>query len=199
MLQYNTKQSPLRLPEYGRHIQQMVDHCMTIDDRDERNNCARGIIDTICRLNPQQRTNPEWRAKLWDHLAIMSDFKLDIDYPEGSTLTPEQLNSRPDPMPLPRRHISKRVYGNNIDQMIRAALEMDPQNPDREEFIILLANHMKKLMVTENPEGATDRRIFADLAQMSDGQILLSPETTRLREFEVLEMPDKKKKRRKNR
>lgn len=199
MLQYNTKQSPLPMPEYGRHIQQMVDHCMTIDDRDERNNCARGIIDTICRLNPQQRTSPEWRAKLWDHLAIMSDFKLDIDYPEGSTLTPEALRSRPEPMPIPRRNITKRIYGNNIDQMIQAALQMAPDDPDREEFIILLANHMKKLMVTENPEGATDRRIFADLAQMSGGQILLSPETTHLREFEVMEMPDRTKKKRRKR
>lgn len=197
MLQYNTKQSALRMPEYGRHIQQMVDHCMTIEDREERNNCARGIIDTICRLNPQQRTNPEWRAKLWDHLAIMSDFQLDIDYPEGCTLTPEELNARPEPMPLPGRRITKRIYGNNIDQMIDAALAMDPENPDRQEFIILLANHMKKLMMTENPEGATDRRIFNDLAEMSDGQILLSTETTRLREFEILEAPVSKKKRRK--
>lgn len=185
------------MPEYGRHIQQMVDHCMTIEDREERTNCARGIIETICRLNPQQRTNPEWRAKLWDQLAIMSDFKLDIDYPEGCTLTPEMLNSRPEPMELPRRHITKRIYGNNIDQMIDAALAMEPENPDREEFIILLANHMKKLMMTENPEGATDRRIFADLAEMSGGQILLHADTTKLREFEILEVPTSKKRRRK--
>lgn len=197
MLQYNTKQEPLRMPEYGRHIQQMVDHCLTIDDRDERNACARGIIDTICRLNPQQRTNPEWRSRLWDHLAIMSDFRLDIDYPEGCTLTPEQLNSRPEPMALPNRNITKRIYGNNIDQMISAALAMDPENPDRQEFIILLANHMKKLMMAENPEGATDRRIFNDLAEMSGGQILLSTQSTKLREFEILEAPVSKKKRRK--
>ena len=197
MLQYNTKQEPLRMPEYGRHIQQMVDHCLTIEDRDERNQCARGIIDTICRLNPQQRTSPEWRDKLWDHLAIMSGFKLDIDYPEGCTLTPEQLYSRPKPMELPSHRISKRVYGNNIDQMIGAALAMNPEDPDRDEFIILLANHMKKLMTSENPEGATDRRTFADLAEMSGGQILLSTERTRLREFEILEAPITKKKRKK--
>ena len=197
MLQYNTKQEALRMPEYGRHVQQMVDHCMTIEDREERNNCARGIIDTICRLFPQQRTSPEWRAKLWDHLAIMSDFKLDNDYPEGCNLTPEILNSRPEPMSLPGRYITKRVYGNNIDQMIDAALAMNPEDPDRQEFIILLANHMKKLMTSENPEGATDHRIFKDLAEMSGGQILLSPETTRLREFEILEVPTSKKKRRK--
>ncbi|MDE6536056.1 MAG: DUF4290 domain-containing protein [Muribaculaceae bacterium] len=197
MLQYNTKQEPLRMPEYGRHIQQMVDHCMTIDDRDERNQCARGIIDTICRLNPQQRTSPEWRAKLWDQLAIMSNFQLDIDYPEGCTVTPEELSSRPEPMALPPRGMARRVYGNNIDQMIDAAIAMAPEDPDREEFVILLANHMKKLMMSENPENATDSRIFKDLAEMSGGQLRLSTQTTKLREFEIIEAPTSKKKKRK--
>ncbi|MBD5294035.1 MAG: DUF4290 domain-containing protein [Bacteroides sp.] len=197
MLQYNTKQEPLRMPEYGRHVQQMVDHCLTIDDRDERNLYARGIIDTICRLNPQQRTSPEWRAKLWDHLAIMSNFQLDIDYPEGCSITPEELNLRPEPMALPPRGMMRRVYGNNIDQMIDAAIAMAPDDPDREEFIILLANHMKKLMMTENPENATDARIFKDLAEMSGGHLRLSTQTTKLREFEILEAPVSKKKKRK--
>jgi len=136
--------------------------------RDERNACARAIVDTICRLNPQQRTNPEWRAKLWDHLAIMSDFKLDIDYP-AEPVSPESLNSRPAKVEIPQHRIAKRVYGANILKMIDAAMAMDPADPDREEFILLLANHMKKLLVAENPEVATDGRIFADLAHAFGG------------------------------
>ena len=150
MLQYNTKKSALPMPEYGRNVQQMVDHCLTLESRDERNACARAIVDTICRLNPQLRTNPEWRAKLWDHLAIMSDFKLDIDYP-SEPVTPETLTSRPAKVEIPQHRIPKRVYGANILKMIEAAKAMDPADPDREMLVMLLANHMKKLLLSETP------------------------------------------------
>lgn len=197
MLRYNTKQTPLRMPEYGRHVQEMIDYCLTLESREERNSCARAIIDTICRLNPQLRNNPDWRAKLWDHLAIMSDFKLDIDYP-WEPVKPEDLHSRPMPLPIPQHRIVKRVYGHNIMQMIDVALNMAPDDPDRQDFVMLLANQMKKLLTMENPENATDRRVFADLAQLSEGHILLNPNEVKLREFEVPETPgqNKKKKRR---
>lgn len=198
MLQYNTKKSALPMPEYGRNVQQMVDHCLTLESRDERNACARAIVDTICRLNPQLRTNPEWRAKLWDHLAIMSDFKLDIDYP-SEPVTPETLTSRPAKVEIPQHRIPKRVYGANILKMIEAAKAMDPADPDREMLVMLLANHMKKLLLNENPEAATDARIFADLAQLSEGHILLNPDETRLREYELLQVPGQNKKKRRRR
>jgi len=198
MLQYNTKKDPLPMPEYGRNVQQMVDHCLTIDNRDERNACARAIVDTICRLNPSLRTNPEWRAKLWDHLAIMSGFKLDIDYP-SEPVSPESLNSRPAKVAIPGRPIAKRVYGANIPKMIDAAMAMDPADPDRDEFIMLLANHMKKLLLADNPEVATDKRVFADLAQLSQGHILLNPDEVHLREFEIIQTPGQFKKKHKRR
>ena len=185
MLQYNTKQTSLRMPEYGRNVQQMVDHCMTLENRDERNSCARAIIDTICRLHPQQRTNPEWRDKLWDHLAIMSDFKLDIDWP-APVISAESLQSRPAKLPLPQSYIPKRVYGINIIKMIDTALAMDPANPDRDEFVYLLACQMKKLLIAENPEAATDKRVYADLAELSEGHILIDSESMPLRDFDFI-------------
>lgn len=186
------------MPEYGRHVQQMIDHCITIEDRDERNACARVIVDTICRLNPQLRTNPEWRAKLWDHLAIMSDFKLDIDYP-SEPISPETLNSRPDKVEIPQHYIAKRVYGANILKLIDAAVAMPQDSPDRSELELLIANHMKKLLMAENPEVATDKRVFADLAQLSEGHIIFNSEETRLREFEILEVQSQNKKKRRHR
>lgn len=187
------------MPEYGRHVQQMVDFCLTIEDRDERNACARAIIDTICRLNPSLRTNPEWRAKLWDHLAIMSGFKLDIDYP-SEPITPESLNSRPSRMEIPQHGIPKRVYGANIMKMIEIVSSMDPDDQNRQELTMLTANHMKKLLMAENPEAATDARIFTDLAKLSGGQLLLNPDEIKLCEFEIVPGPDqyKKKRKRKN-
>lgn len=184
------------MPEYGRQVQQMVDYCLTLPTREERNACAQAIVDTICRLNPSQRTNPEWRAKLWDHLAIMSGFKLDIDYP-NEPVNPETLTSRPAKMGIPQHGISKRVYGATIAKMIDAACNMADDDPEREELVMLIANHMKKLLLAENPEVATDGRIFADLEQMSHGRIRLNSETTRLREFEIMETPGQTKKKRK--
>lgn len=185
MLQYNTMRSSLAMPEYGRNVQQMVDHCLTIENRDERNACARAIIDTICRLNPQLRTNPEWRAKLWDHLAIMADFKLDIDWPE-QTITAESLQSRPSALPIPQNSIPKRVYGINIIKLIDTALAMDAGNTDRDEFVYLIACQMKKLLIAENPENATDKRVYNDLAELSNGMILIDSESMPLPRFDNL-------------
>lgn len=196
MLKYNTHNEPLRMPEYGRYVQGLVDKCLTIEDRAERNAYARGIVYTICNLFPQQKTNPEWRAKLWDHLAIMSDFKLDIDYPVEITMQ-EEFESRPAPVPLPGHDIALRQYGNNVQQMIATALAMDPEDPDREEFTILIANHMKKLMLQINPDGVEDERIFKDLEFLSHGQLRLSPESSALQEFNIVAAPGAKKKKRK--
>lgn len=195
MLQYNTHHSKLVMPEYGRHVQELVDKCLTIEDRAERNAYARGIIYTICNLFPQQKTNPEWRAKLWDHLAIMSDFKLDIDYPNEVTLR-EEIESAPAPMPLPGHHIAMRQYGHQVEQMIQTALSLEPENPDRDELIMLIANHMKKLMLQLNPDGVDDERIFKDLEVLSSGQIRLRPENCRLLDFNIVAAPNAKKKKR---
>ncbi len=204
MLQYNTMRSQLAMPEYGRSVQQMVDHCLLIENRDERNACARAIIDTICRLNPQLRTNPEWRAKLWDHLAIMADFKLDIDWPE-QTITAESLQSRPAKLPIPQSVIPKRVYGINIIKLIDTALAMDSDNPDRDEFVYLIACQMKKLLIAENPENATDKRVYNDLAELSNGMIIIDSESMPLPRFDNLaqelaatQQPARKKKRRRH-
>ncbi|MDE7388109.1 MAG: DUF4290 domain-containing protein [Muribaculaceae bacterium] len=196
MLKYNTHNEPLRMPEYGRYVQGLVDKCLTIEDRAERNAYARGIVYTICNLFPQQKTNPEWRAKLWDHLAIMSDFKLDIDYPVEITMQ-EDFESRPAHVPLPGHDIVLRQYGNNVQQMIATATAMDPEDPDREEFTILIANHMKKLMLQINPDGVEDERIFKDLEYLSHGQLRLNSDSNALQEFNIVAAPGSKKKKRK--
>ncbi|MDE5912910.1 MAG: DUF4290 domain-containing protein [Muribaculaceae bacterium] len=198
MLQYNTHNSKLTMPEYGRYVQGLVDKCLTIEDRAERNAYARGIVYTICNLFPQQKTSPEWRAKLWDHLAIMSDFRLDIDYPDAVTAR-EEITAPPASMSLPGHYIAMRQYGHHVEQMIDNALALDPENPDRDELILLIANHMKKLMLQINPDGVEDERIFKDLEVLSSGQIRLNSENCHLHDFNIVSVPSagKKKKRRK--
>lgn len=196
MLTYNTRLKQLILPEYGRNLQRMVDHCLTIEDRQERNICARSIITAMESLFPELK-QPENAHKVWDHLAIMSDFKLDIDYPD-EVVQPDQLKTSPDTVPYPQSGIRVRHYGKIIEQMIAKAAQM-PEGEERDEVVMLIANHMKKQMLAVNPDGVDDRKIFDDLAWYSRGSIRLSPELHRLHEFQAMPQPQtgKKKKKRK--
>lgn len=195
MLTYNTHRKRLVLPEYGRNLQKMVDHCLTIENREERNRCALTIVKAMEQLFPELR-QPENANKVWDHLAIMSDFKLDIDYPQ-EVVKQEELNSQPAKVPYEQSPIRFRHYGKILEEMIDRAAGME-EGPAKDEVVLLIANHMKKQLLAVNPEGADDQRVFADLAVYSKGAIRLNPEEVKLFEFEALpiEKPTKKKRKR---
>ena len=99
IMQYNTQQKRMPLPEYGRSIQNMVDYALTIQDRAERQRCANTIINIMGNMFPHLRDVPDFKHKLWDHLAIMSGFELDIDYPY-EIIRKDNLVTRPDHDPL---------------------------------------------------------------------------------------------------
>lgn len=181
MLKYNTQQKKIALPEYGRNIQRMVDHCLTIEDRDERTRCAYSIIASMGNLFPQLRDNEAQSHKLWDHLAIMSDFRLDIDYP-CEPIRPEDLTSRPEMLQIPDSRIRYRHYGKSVENMIERAVAM-PEGGERDALVLLIANHMKKLMLAVNKDGVDDAKIFKDLAEYSHGAIRLDTATCRLHQF----------------
>lgn len=181
MLTYNTQLKKLVLPEYGRNIQQMVDHCLTIEDKEERTRCAYSIINTMGNLFPNLRDIEDFKHKLWDHLAIMSDFKLDIDYP-CDVIKPESLNSFPEKVDYYTSPIKYRHYGRSIELMIAKASSM-PEGEERDALILLVANHMKKLMLSVNSEGVDDAKILKDLRELSHGAINLNPESYHLHEF----------------
>lgn len=181
MLTYNTQLKKLVLPEYGRNIQQMVDHCLTIEDKEERTRCAYSIINTMGNLFPNLRDIEDFKHKLWDHLAIMSDFKLDIDYP-CDVIKPESLNSFPEKVDYYMSPIKYRHYGRSIELMIAKASSM-PEGEERDALILLVANHMKKLMLSVNSEGVDDAKILKDLRELSHGAINLNPENYHLHEF----------------
>ncbi len=163
----------LALPEYGRNIQNMVDYCLTIKDREERTNCAYSIIATMGNLFPQLRDLTEFKHLLWDHLAIMSDFKLDIDYPY-EVVKKETLNICPDRVPYSSaRDLRYRHYGKLIQGMIDKVSELkDPE--EAKELSIYIANYMKKCYILYNKDGVADQKIFDDLRNMSKGDIRLS-------------------------
>ena len=196
MIKYNTQLKKLVLPEYGRNIQQMVDHCVSIEDREERMRCAQAIIDTMGNLFPELRDVEDFKHKLWDHLAIMSDFKLDIDYP-CEIVKPESLESVPDKVDYNISPIRYRHYGKNIELMIAKASTL-PEGEERDQLVMLIANHMKKLMLAVNKDGVEDAKIMKDLLEYSHGAINLDPEKFHLHEFkEVPAQTSNKKKKKK--
>ena len=183
MLTYNSQLKKLALPEYGRNIQQMVDYCCTIEDREERNKCAYSIINTMSNLFPQLNEETDYKHKLWDHLAIMSDFKLDVDFPY-EIIKPENLDTKPEPLKYKLDGIKMRHYGKIVDQMIQRACEY-PDGEEKEALVMLIANHMKKLIYQINNEDVEDAKLFKDLEFFSQGRIKLDPATHSLHEFKV--------------
>lgn len=171
-LEYNTERSQLIIPEYGRHFQKMVDHAVSIADREERNKVAQAIISVMGNLQPHLRDVPDFQHKLWDQLFIMSDFKLDVDSPFPIT-SKEVLQQRPEPLEYPQNHPKYRFYGNNIKRMIDVAVKWE-KGDMRSGLEYAIANHMKKCYLNWNKDSVEDSAIFAHLKELSDGQIDLA-------------------------
>jgi len=164
---YNTSRKKLSMPEYGRNVQNMVDLLLQIEDRDTRNRAAKAIIDVMGNLYPYLRDVPDFKHKLWDHLAIMAEFKLDIDYPYEPP-TPEILTEKPKRVPYQQTTLKYRYYGKTMDLMIKKAMEYE-DGPERDVLIYQLANHMKKSYLTWNKDSVDDILIFEDLSNISNG------------------------------
>ena len=187
MLKYNSQLKKLALPEYGRNIQQMVDYCCTIEDREERNKCAYTIIQTMGNLFPQLRDETDYKHKLWDHLAIMSDFNLDIDYPY-EVVKEENLETKPERVDYHLDRIKFRHYGKIIEKMIERACDY-PDGEEKDALVMLIANHMKKLIFQINKEDVDDAKIFKDLAYYSHGQNRHDVATHSLHQFKEAPAP----------
>ena len=181
MVEYNSDRSQLALPEYGRNIQQMVDHCVTIEDREERTRCAYSIVQVMGNIVPQLRDEADSKHILWDHLAIMSDFKLDIDYPY-EIINESKLGVKPELIPYQTENLKHRHYGKIIVDMIHEACNY-PEGEERDSLVMLIANHMKKVLLSISKDGVDDERIFNDLREISEGKIDLDVSTCQLHEF----------------
>ncbi len=168
-MKYNTQEKRLPLPEYGRSVQNMIDYAVTIKDRSERQRCANTIITIMGNMFTHLRDVPDFKHKLWDHLAIMSDFKLDIDYPY-EIVRRESLSSKPERLTYNLNRIHFRHYGRNLEAIIRKAADM-PEGDERDALINLLANNMKKNYYAWNKDNTDEDKIIEDLRLLSDGKI----------------------------
>lgn len=189
-IEYNTERPKLIIPEYGRHIQKMVDYALSIEDAEERNKVAKAIIGVMGNLNPHLRDVPDFQHKLWDQLFIISDFKLDVDSPFPKP-SKEVLQERPEPLAYPQNFPKYRFYGNNIKRMIDVAIGWE-EGELKKALEYAIANHMKKCYLNWNKDTVEDQVIFNHLFELSDGKIDLAKHGEDLSEASNL-MKQKKK------
>ena len=181
-MEYNTEREQLIIPEYGRHVQKMINHATTLSDKVEQQKCVDAIIAFMGQMNPHLRDVKEFTHKLWDHLHIMSDFKLDIESPYTK---PEiaKLEERPEKMTYPGNKIRFSYYGNTIETMIATAIKMDA---DKKEIMTgMIANQMKKSYILFNASSVDNNMIRLQLKQMSDNQLTLADDFEFIRSASV--------------
>ncbi len=171
-MDYNTQRTHLVLPEYGRHIQEMVNYLLTVEDREARNKQALAVIAIMGSMNPHLRDVNDFKHKLWDHLHIMAKFQLDIDspYPKPNA---ETLDEKPKKVSYPSHAMKIKHYGQAIEQVILEITKME-DGPQKEYFTQLVANQMKKSYLTWNKDSVSDEDIFRDLTVLSAGKLSVS-------------------------
>lgn len=168
-LEYNTEREHLIIPEYGRHMQKMINFAKSRETKEERNKVAKSIISVMGNLQPHLRDVPDFQHKLWDQLFIMADFDLDVDSPYPIPLR-EVLQQRPEPLKYPQNHPKYRFYGNNIKTMIDVAITWEDGDL-KDALVYTIANHMKKCFLNWNKDTVEDDVILAHLAELSDNQL----------------------------
>jgi hypothetical protein len=177
-IEYNSEREKLIIPEYGRHIQKMVDFAISRETREERNKVANSIIAVMGNLNPHLRDVPDFQHKLWDQLFIISDFKLEVDSPYPIPKK-EELQERPESLNYPQNFPKYRFYGNNIKRMIDVANSWE-EGDKKEALVFTIANHMKKCFLNWNKDTVEDDVIFNHLFELSEGKLNLKDSEEKL-------------------
>ncbi|MFA9290070.1 MAG: DUF4290 domain-containing protein [Solirubrobacteraceae bacterium] len=170
-MNYNTAKEKLVIPEYGRYIQNMINHCLSIEDKEKRNNCAKSIIEVMGNLNPHLRDVPEFQHKLWDQLFIISKFKLEVESPYPIS-SPDIFIAKPDKLKYPTRDLKYRFYGVTIKKMIKEGVKWENEEK-KQALFFAIANQMKKNYSIWNRDKVEDSVIFDNLLELSNGEINL--------------------------
>lgn len=171
-MEYNTSLPKMIIPEYGRNIQKMIDFAITVADKEERNKVARAIIDVMGQLNPHLRDVTDFKHKLWDHLFIISEFKLDVDSPYPRP-TPETFQTKPELLKYPSNDIRYKHYGKTVERIIEKAKEY-PEGDERNALVEQIANLMKRSYLNWNRDSVNDEVILKQLSELSKGQLKLA-------------------------
>lgn len=170
-IEYNSQRPHMIIPEYGRHVQKMAQHLLTIKNRQERSRASEVIIQTMTQVHPYAKDSEELRRKLWDHLYIITDYKLDVDgpYPKPS---PSLLETKPKRLNYPIYTVNYKHYGKIINELIKKAIKYK-EGAERDALVESIAMLMKKAFMTWNKSSVNDKTIVDDLKQLSNGKLEL--------------------------
>lgn len=171
-MEYNTERNQLLMPEYGRHIQQLVEHCKSLATKEERSDMALAIVEFMGQRNPHLRDEENYKHKLWDHLYILANYELDVDAPYPFP-TREELAQKPKKMEYPKLQGDYKFYGKSILQLIEKAIELE-EGEEKEALIEVIANNMKKSYNVYNKEHVQDEVIFRHLKELSENRLDLT-------------------------
>lgn len=169
-MDYNTSRERLVMPEYGRNIQQMVDYALTIEDRDERTRCVATIANVMLNLFPQLREDANYTRKIWDHIAMISGYKLDVDSPYPLPEKQEATVATEAHIPYPMSRIRFRAYGVIVQNMLRSAVNADSEE-ERVQTVALTALYMKRLLLQNGKDSNVEERVANDIVELSEGQL----------------------------
>lgn len=172
---YNSTRPKLILAEYGRNVQNMVDYICTLPSKEERNKYAQVVIDMMGNLNPHLRDVSDFKHKLWDHLFIISDFKLDVDSPYPIPVQGEQTRE-PEFLGYPQNPIRKKHYGYTVEKMIEKAISRE-ESEEKDRMVLAIANFMKMAYHAWHNNSVADEHIIDDLRTLSGGQLSLPRDT----------------------
>lgn len=183
-LEYNSERPIMVIPEYGRHIHKLVDHCINLTDVEERNKMANAIVNVMGNLQPHLRDVPDFKHKLWDQLFMMAKFELEVDSPYEKP-SAAVIYAKPEKLEYPKSASKYKFYGNNIQTMIDVALSWE-EGEMKDALILNIANHMKKCYLNWNKDNVDDDVIYAHLKELSNNQIDLTISKENLAESQVL-------------
>jgi len=171
-MEYNTTRNHLEMREYGRHIQKMVEYLMSIEDYEKRNQQAKTVIELMGFLNPHLKNVEDFRHMLWDHLFVISDFKLDVESPYPIP-EKETYKEKPQPMAYPKRHPKYSHLGKNLELVIDKAL--NEQNEEKKAgFAHAIAYYMKLAYSNWHKELVHDDAIRGELNNITGGGLEFS-------------------------
>ncbi len=169
-MEYNTQRKPLALAEYGRYVQEMMEHALSLENREERNKAAQAIIQLMTVMNPSYKGNDELIHKLWDDLHVMSNYQLDIDSPYEKPEPAENIEA--EKIDYPKGDFKYRHYGKSIENLIEVARSIE-DNQEQQALTQLIANLMKRSYLNYNRDSVNEEMIIDQLKEMSGGQLKL--------------------------
>jgi len=170
-MDYNTQREKLIMPEYGRHVQKMIEYVKKIKDKDKRNEQIKAVVNVMATLNPQLKDMNDYQRKLWGHVEVISDFDLDIDSPYP-LLTKEEFIAHPEPLEHSQKPIKARHYGRNIENMIEV-IQNKEEGEVKDEMIKALATYMRQQYLIWNKDSVSEETIFNDIRKLSNDKLIV--------------------------